>query len=294
MMALHKYAKGRIDDAILEDEASEILSGAFARAAHLAKIESLSAFIYRAAHNRVINLLKNKQRRMTDQIAEGTDLAEPAAKAESILDFFRDARPKEYDFIIRATELVDWLYRVSLARDNPNIAYLLCVERTFNVLWAAKKEIDNLRDPDNFGVHKFFYDGRGNHISRWLQDETDILWAGRESIKGLPHALGFPNFVIDAIPKLRADPVMLILRVFYKKFRVGSGKHKARELIEKIIRELGEQEAASKRRRTDIFGSVLEGTNFETLRKKIYREKSADPFYGKVADWICEVCDSAN
>jgi hypothetical protein len=98
--------------------------------------------------------------------------------------------------------------------------------------------------------------------------------------------------VLDAIPKLRADPIMLVLRVFYKKFKIGSGKYGARGEIRKIILDLKKGEDRSKVRTADIFASISEKTNFETFRRKIYR-KSVDPFYDKVADWICEVCSPA-
>ncbi len=207
-------------------------------------------------------------------------LIEEAEAAES-------ARAKQ-EFIRKSVRLVDLLYRISLSRDNPNVTTLLCLQRTMNALSGAKHEIDSLYfQYDNFGFRKFLI-SHGTRISRWLQDEIASLWSRSDSIKGLARMYRFPDFVLDAIPKLRADPIMLVLRLFYKNFKIGSGRYAARAEIREIILELKKSKAG----RTDIFDSVSESTNFETLRKKIYR-KASDPFYDRIAEWICEVCRPA-
>ena len=251
-------------------------------------------YINRAARNRVINILNKRKRQTVAQInnaketpteSEGgildeteTEIQEETPNSglnptkDSILHFLECNHLDRYNFIQKSVNFIDRLYRVSLMRDNPNISMLLCLDRAVNTLSEAKHDIDNMMfrsGPDNFGIQKFRR-GWGVNISRWLQDEIAILWSGRDSIRGLPLAVGFPNFVIDALPKLKADPIMLLLRVLYKIFKVGSGKQGVRDMIKKIILELKSRETT-----TELFKSVTESTNFETLRKKIYRKRTS-------------------
>lgn len=289
---LRKYAKGRIRKEDLEDAEQEILGSILTRRPARAAIENMSAYISRAARNQVMNALEKERRRATDQAESELDHEAPAQKPSSILAILEQKHPQDLEFVERAVQLVDLLYRISLTRDNPNVTLLLCLDRTINALSVAAQDIENLKSSDlsGFGVIKFS-SAYGNRIVRYLRDQTEILSMARAGIEKLPYSFRFPTFVLDAIPKLRADPVMLIIRVLYKKFKVGSGKHGTREMIGRLILELREREARARIKRSDIFSSVSEDTNFETLRKKVYK-KSTDPLYDELATWICETCEA--
>jgi hypothetical protein len=320
---VRRCADGELDDAELKSITQEILKEMLAKRG---KIKNPSAYVGRAAHNRVINFLKKRTRQSagvkkvpswiprgyhrpaTEDEPEGElEAVDPASElergrprlpeipvedgavADSILRLLEVRYPEKYVFVNKSVKLIDFLYRLALTRDHPNIRMLLCADRTLNILNEAKREIDDMmrpgwNTPKNFGVWKF-NERWGVEISRWLQDEISALFMGIENTRGLPRAVGLPTFVIDALPKLRADPIMLLLRVLYKTFKMGpGGKYGARKMIRKIILELKLREAGGV---CDIFKSVSEKTNFETLRKKIYK-KTPDPFYDKLAVFICE------
>jgi len=102
-----------------------------------------------------------------------------------------------------------------------------------------------------------------------------------------PEEIDLNDFVLDSIPRLRADPAMLLFRIVYKMFRKGGGRYGNRKAAIRAILEL-------KTRKKDtlqefVFASITADTNFETLRKKFYL-KSKDPFYDQLADAIIAAC----
>jgi len=293
LAALGKYSKGRLDTATLEDEAQELLVRILE-----SPPENLGAYIDRAARNRVINLLAKSARRKTDQL-DGDPGAEDETRVAaemSALQLLETERPEDYLFILKSIRLIDFLYRVSLAGNPANFTLVLCIDRALDALTQAKSKIDNIYSrfpPKDFGLTKF-HKSEGVRIGLHLQGDIDQLLSTRESIKGMRHIRRLPEFALDAIDKLRADPAMLLLRVLYKRFKIGSGRYGAREFIRKIILELRRREAelGPNGEIGQVLGSITEKTKFETLRKKIYR-KGQDGLYDRLADFICEACSES-
>jgi hypothetical protein len=299
--ALFKYSTGRLNESDIRDETQKILLGLFSDSQKLASIRNLQAYIEIAAKNGVINFLDKKKRQKTDQLEDGTLLpaevleSEPDPCQTSVLRLLEDCFPEKYDFIQKSVDYVTMLYFLKDEQPRGEFAFVPVI-KSINALQKAKEVVDGFRvDVAGPGVHPgrvvngLFYWRNGEGISRRLSSEIKRLERERhryfsdEALRGLPQ---FSDFVLDSIPRLRADPIMLLLRVLYKKFRIGSGKYGARDMIRKIILELKLREAG---RGCDIFKSVSEKTNFETLRKKIYK-KTANPFYDKIADHIINVC----
>jgi len=163
-----------------------------------------------------------------------------------------------------------------------------------------------------FNRDYFFYEKEGASISGRLEREIKALklarnneltgpgtspedqaeWLIRIDERGEAQFLDIQlsDFVLDSISKLRADPIMLVLRVLYKMFKIGSGKYGARKGIRGLILELKTKYRDSKWDYR-LFRTVSAKTDFETLRKKIYK-KTADPFYDRLADEIYSSCSA--
>ncbi len=174
------------------------------------------------------------------------------------------------------------------------------VRREYQAAWSYPKELAR------FNRDHFFYAGRpagegisGSRISAQLgKNIRDLKDARRRELEGpgtSPRDFFqsritdsqmdsfLDEFVAASLTKLRAEPLMLLLRVCYKLFRIGSGKYAARDRIWKLVLELKAARGNSKQ--AFIFESATETTNFETLRKKLYR-KSKDRMYDQLADRI--------
>jgi hypothetical protein len=95
------------------------------------------------------------------------------------------------------------------------------------------------------------------------------------------------DWVIGLIPRLRADPSMLFLRVFYRIFRIKAGRYSARRKVGEILSEFAENNR--KTYLQDIFQKINKNTNFEILRKKLYQRGTRSIYY-RLADYIYSRC----
>ncbi len=321
--ALRKYSKGRLAQEDIEDEALEILRPLLA-----GTVKHVPTYIDRAAKNRVINFLNDSKRKEAVSLEE---VAEPVAESPEEdfeeareselkaaktpeLQFIEQKYPQEYAQVRKAVDYVTFLYCLKVTR--PGWAWdFIPVSKTINALLGAKDMIDGWRiDTIEPGVGLTaaraqvrdgeFYWRYGERLSGFLGDEIEKLELERRGPWGSSR---FSNFVLDSIPKLRADPIMLLLKVLYKIFRVGSGKHGTHDKIKQIILELKrEQDEApiqeidrqliealgSVGPSFDLFGSVSADTNFETLRRKTYR-KGSGLLYERLAEEIFEACQDS-
>jgi hypothetical protein len=169
-------------------------------------------------------------------------------------------------------------------------------------LWNAFWKIGGPMPREIGDVYRdgLFYSGTAKAIIKKLEVKIEKLKERRAELLNGPAGLMFyyarplkaeeielNDFVLDSIPRLRADPAMLLFRIVYKMFRKGGGRYGNRKAAIRAILEL-------KTRKKDtlqefVFASITADTNFETFRKKFYL-KSKDPFYDQLADAIIAAC----
>jgi len=153
---------------------------------------------------------------------------------------------------------------------------------------------------EDFNRDFFFYEDTGRAISNDLGCQISKLKQGMPaSLSGpgtsprhffsrhLTEVAELDDWIIEAIPRLRADPSMLILRILYRIFKIGGGKYRARSDIKEIL--LGLAKKNKKTYLKHVFAKIDENTNFETLRGKLY-QKGARDLYDRLADYIYTHC----
>jgi len=168
------------------------------------------------------------------------------------------------------------------------------IRRCYETIRPYPKELND------FNRNYSFYVDGGWKISKSLEDQIgelqnvvafELSGPGTSPLHFYSRHLGdiaqLEDWIIDSIPRLRADPSMLLLRVFYRIFKIRAGRYSARSKIGEFLLELAE-----KNRKTylmDIFQKINRKTNFETLRKKLY-QKGGRAIYDKLAEHIYSRC----
>lgn len=168
------------------------------------------------------------------------------------------------------------------------------IRRCYETIKPYPKELDD------FNRNYSFYVDIGWKISKSLEDQIGELhnivaleFSGPGTSpkdffsSHLRDITELDDWIIDSIPKLRADPAMLILRVLYKMCRIGTGKYGSRKVVRSIILELKNQKKGTSQE--SLFNSISQKTNFETLRKKLY-QKGGRAIYDKLAEHIYSRC----
>jgi DNA-directed RNA polymerase specialized sigma24 family protein len=256
--SLRKYAKGRVNEEAIEDLTQDILIGILNTEKEKGLIKNLLGYVDRAARNQIINVLNKEHRRNAPRTYQ------------------RFPRQDLDDFGRKAAYYVRLLYKFKAGRFKKNVSFLLHLDLAIRTLEAA---INKLAEPISSGHAdrggREFWTSYGIELSISLQDELNKLWGLRDIFKGMKSAYPFPAFVIETLPKLKADQIMLLLRVLYKKFKIRSGKYADRKLIRRSIEKLSPKVALNEK-------------HFETLRRKIYK-KTTNPLYDRIAEWICDV-----
>jgi hypothetical protein len=273
------------------------------------RIEHPKTYWSNAIKNRIRNILRQRAQRKTRQIdnseVRGLESALASGKQKrlpekSALDLLAEDHPEKLKVIERCVVCISELYRL---KKESNLAKNLVIpfNAHINILIKAKAEIDKLRAPAPLPpivsldeVRDWvYYRKNGKNSSRRLEKEAHKLDQRRSQIlatKGFQDAPLLSDFILASIPRLRANPAMLLLRIFYKMFRIGSRKYGDRKLVRKIMLELKTQKMGTLYE--PLFDSITEATNFETLRKKIYW-KAKHPFYDRLASEIYSLCSES-
>jgi len=211
----------------------------------------------------------------------------PIKVIKTLFKKLRKMHPMPNDFPDPSSEL-------ALLLDMKPLSATEMIRRCYETIKPYPKELDD------FNRNYSFYVDIGWKISKSLEDqigELHNLVAFEPSGPGtspkdffsshLRDITELDDWIIDSIPKLRADPAMLILRVLYKMCRIGTGKYGSRKVVRSIILELKNQKKGTSQE--SLFNSISQKTNFETLRKKLY-QKGASAIYDKLATHIYSRC----
>lgn len=301
------YAQNKLDIAEIEDVASEAM-WRFIEKKHKG-IQHPKTYWDKAIKNKITNILRQRAQRKTDQIDNsekgGLESALASGKQKrlpekSALDLLAEDHPEKLRVIERCVECISEIYR--LKKESQRGRYnVVPFDASINILLRARAEIEKFGTlpalPATVGWEKLrdwtYYHVWGDEVSRELQTQVDKLDKQRShflSTRGIQDPPLLSDSILEAIPRLRANPAMLLLRVFYKMFRIGSGKYGARKEVRKIMLELKIQKKGTVHE--PLFASITEATNFETLRKKIYW-KAKHPFYDRLAGEIYSLCSES-
>ncbi|MDP2914908.1 MAG: hypothetical protein Q8O91_05600 [Candidatus Aminicenantes bacterium] len=309
--AVRFHARGRISEQDLEDLTQDVMGAVLKIQRSGNQIKSLPTYISKTAKNIVSNFIK-KSSSQPNQVDNMDDFEAPENRSPensiSFLQKLKEKDPDYYDSLEKSIEFVGLFYYLKRNRDSANDNFFSHIQ-AINILKEAKAKIDAI---DEFSYYKIkhspfvvkmfnrdyiFYEKTGPKISAILKAQVQYLENEIYNMPGRPPKDFFPrcfqditeleDWILDSISQLRADPSMLLLRVFYRIFKVRAGRYSARAKIKEILLEFAEIHRKTYLR--DCFKKINKNTNFETLRKKIY-QKGARSFYDKLADYIYSRC----
>jgi phage-related protein len=129
----------------------------------------------------------------------------------------------------------------------------------------------------------------------WQRIVRGVKYGGA-FVPGCLRGVLLSDLALDSIPRLREEPLMLLLRVLYRIFKKRTtGRYKAQKTIGEILRELDNRKGIKQNTMSRALYELYfdsSSVNLDTLRKKTYKRGRRD-FYDRLADHIYAACQEA-